>query len=241
MKNILLVLLSLVLALVMGFKFYNVSGEFYVKEKVFNKSISLDYIHDNYYNIKTNIELNNEEQKKLYNLVNNLKFGINNTNCLVNPKYFIKYQDNELYLDEECGLAIYNDKEVMVTVGNKEIKEFLDSIIKNKENIYLYKLENNNYVVIDNVDKDNIKNIWNNMNKEEVVVDDIDFNYHYLLIINNQEIYIDIINSVCLYNNKLIRIDTNLINYFNTNTGCCSCCKHLLPNESCIDMCCPCS
>lgn len=219
----------------MCFKFYNeniVVEKYYIKGKEFNESIKLDYIYDNYYNIKNNIELSKEDEKKLYNLVNNLEYGINNTNCIVTPKYYIKYQDNELYLDEDCGLAIYNNEEVSVTKGRKEIKDFLDSIINSIENVYLYKLEDNSYLEIDNIDKNNLKNSWNNMTKEEVY--DIDFNSNYLLIIDNQEIYVDTINNICLYDNKLIKIDVNI------NNGCCSCCDNLKLGESCIDMCCPC-
>ena len=69
----------------------------------------------------------------------------------------------------------------------------------------------------------------------------------YLLIFDNEFIWLDDFNGYAMYHNNIVGLDDKTVKLLkqvfedrNENGECCSCCPDLKPGESCIALCCPC-
>lgn len=228
-----------------------------VSEEVVNKEISLKYIIDDSLKMDIDVVLDKEDMEELYDLAKNLKFGTSETKCEVDPKYYMEYDENKLYLDESCGLAIYNDKTYSVTKGSKEILEFLKKKIDSLNNVYLfsYDQEKQKAKAIELTDdvKNEIRDAWGRNDKTELTMN-LAIILGYVLYIDGDVIGMDDIDGYVSYNGKaagnFIILSQEMKDILNNkvfsrnnsgNDDCCSCCPNLQPGEVCIDMCCPCS
>lgn len=221
-----------------------------VKEEV--KEVSLQYVINYNLGMNVDVSLEKEETEELYDLVRALEFGTSETKCVIEPVYYLEYDKNKLYLDETCGLAIYNDKEYSVTKGGKEISEFLKKKISTLNKVYLFKFDQSKQeakiIAIDNDGKNQIRNIWANHSKETMTMN-LAIMLQYYLYIDGDVIGIDQIDDYVSYNASASHIMTlnqemrDILKKYTNNSGdeCCSCCPNLKPGESCIDLCCPCS
>lgn len=221
------------------------------KEEVKSKEVSLEYIIN--YNLGMNVavSLEKEEMEELYDLVKSLELGPNETDCVVEPVYYLEYDKNKLYLDETCGLAIYNDEESSIIQGGKEIAEFLKKKIDSLNKVYLFAFDQNNQkaqmIEIDEEGKNQIRAIWASHNKETMTMNLAIFLQYYLYI-DGDVIGIDKLDEYVSYNasaSHIMMLNQEmrdiLKQYIRTDEECCSCCPDLKPGESCITMCCPCS
>lgn len=217
------------------------------------KDISLEYALDVSTKAKIEVTLNDKEKNELYELVENLEFEDNVTDCLIMPIYYIKYDDNELFLDKTCGLAYKNGKDVSIAKGREEISKYLEELTKDIKDVYLftqdkYTLETKE-IKISKDDKNMIRKLWSLQDQTEssIYVDSLSSNYLY---IDDAVITIDSYLMYASYNDegiiKTIMLSDEFIKllekYISVPTEeCCSCCPDLKPGESCIAMCCPCS
>lgn len=69
----------------------------------------------------------------------------------------------------------------------------------------------------------------------------------YLLIFDNEFIWLDDFNGYAIYHNDIVGLDDKtvkllkqVLEFRDDNGDCCSCCPDLKPGESCIALCCPC-
>ncbi len=216
------------------------------------KKVSLQYVINYDLNMNVSVSLEKEEMEELFDLVKSLEFGASETKCVIEPVYYLEYGENKLYLDETCGLALYNDKEYSVTKGGEKITDFLKKKIDILNKVYLFKFDQNSgkaeIIEIDDDGKNQIRSIWSNHSKETMTMN-LAILLQYYLYIDGDVIGIDELDDYVSYNaaashvmmlNQEMR---DILNNYIKNSGdeCCSCCPNLKPGESCIDLCCPCS
>lgn len=221
-----------------------------IKEENKTKEVSLQYFISYDLGMDVSVSLEKEEKEELYDLVTSLEFGPSETKCIVEPLYYLEYDENKLYLDKACGLAIYNDKEYSVTKGSEEIEEFLKKKIDSMNNVYLFKFDQTTQkakmIEIDDAGKDEIRNIWTNHSKETMTMN-LAIILQYYLYIDGDVIGIDQIDDYVSYNaaaSHIMMLNQEMrdaLKKYIKDDECCSCCPDLKPGEFCIDMCCPCS
>lgn len=221
------------------------------KNEVEVKEVSLQYAINYELGMNVPVSLKKEEEEELYDLVKSLEFGQNETDCLIEPVYYLEYDNNKLYLDESCGLAIYNDKESSVVKGSKEIYEFLKKKVDALNKVYLFKFDQEKQeatmIEVDDASKNQIRNIWASHSKETMTMN-LAVLLQYYLYIDGDVIGIDQLDDYVTYNALAAHImmlnqdmQDALRRYVENNSGCCSCCPDLKPGESCIEECCPCN
>ncbi len=223
-----------------------------VQEESKIKSANLKYIINNSLDMNVDISLEKEESEELYDLIKSLEFGQNETKCLINPVYYLEYDENELYLDMSCGSAIYNGKEYSVTNGKEEVSKFLENIMNTMNNVYLFSFDQRSQkaqlIEIDDEGKNEIRSIWTNHNKETMTMN-LAVMLQYYLYIDGDVVGINEIDDYVSYNTDsfaghIMQLNQDMqtvLEKYIVNSDCCSCCPNLQPGEYCIDLCCPCN
>lgn len=178
-------------------------------------NVSLDYIPLNDIDVKVRVKLTEKEQNELYKLVKKLEFGTPTVKCEVIPRYYLEYDNDKLYLDDSCGLAVYNQKTYGVTKGREDIKDFLDKKIKSLNNVYLFnynqKSEETTNLEISEEAKNKIRNIWSKHSKEVAKID-MEFTTNYYLLIDEEIIEIESLDNYVLYNGGYLMLEDDLYN-----------------------------
>lgn len=181
-----------------------------------NKEVLMKYIISNNLEMSLDIKLEKEEQEEIYGLLTKLEFGPSETECIIEKKYYFEYDDNELYLDEDCGLAIYNDKQYSVKNGER-LAEVLKEKINNLNNVYLfnYNQEKQESIMIDlsEKDKNEIRELWSQNEKNgagEVL--DLALILNYVLVVDDDMISIQDLGDFVYYSGEYIKLSDDLYN-----------------------------
>lgn len=181
-----------------------------------NCDISLSYYVDTYYLFENEIELTDEDEKKFNEVLENLEFSepIEGMNRF---KYHLKYCDTELIIGDDKTITKGNDN-VEIVKGYEELANLLEEQEKKINKVFLYEIdltkqdESEIYKEIEMTDEDKnkIKELWNNQEKNIEYID-LSILFGKRLVIEEDSFDISLSNPYVYYKDGYVRLDDGII------------------------------